>query len=92
MAKFKRNHADAGAQSKGMIVKEGIFGAIVSGLYFLFNFFSGGGTGVPTTDAEPEPSSYVGEAHYLPGKVRGLQGYHYKHYALSYNEDAEQAD
>lgn len=92
MAKFKRNHADAGAQSKGMIVKVGIFGAIVSGLYFLFNFFSGGGTGAPTTNAEPEPSSYVGEAHYLPGKVRGSQVYHYKHYALSYNEDAEQAD
>lgn len=91
MAKFRRNHADQGKQSGGMIAKVGIFGAIIGGLYFLFNFFSGGEG--PTIDwDQDEPSVYAGESHFLPADIRGSQVYHYKRYALSYNEDYEQVN
>ncbi|MEZ4985203.1 MAG: hypothetical protein R2795_09240 [Saprospiraceae bacterium] len=94
MAKFRRNHADASKQSGGMIAKVGIFGAIVGGLYFLFNMFAGGEISLPGQSSTPEtePSAYAGEAHFLPSKVRGSQIYHYTHYSISYNEDFEQAD
>lgn len=91
MAKFRRNHADQSKQSGGMIAKVGIFGAIIGGLYFLFNFFSGGEG--PTVDwDQDDPSVYAGESHFLPGDIRGSQVYHYQRYALSYNEDYEQAN
>lgn len=74
-----------------MIAKVGIFGAIIGGLYFLFNFFSGG-EGPKIDWEQDEPSVYAGEEHFLPAGIRGSQVYHYQHYSLSYNEDFEQAD
>ncbi|MEL6656810.1 MAG: DNA/RNA non-specific endonuclease [Bacteroidota bacterium] len=75
-----------------MIAKVGIFGAIIGGLYFLFNFFSGGEGPNIAWEEEEEPSVYAGELHFLPSEVDGSQVYHYKNYSLSYNEDYEQAD
>lgn len=92
MAKLRRNHTDQSKQSGGMIAKVGIFGAIIGGLYFLFNFFSGGEAPTIDWDEQEDPSVYAGEAHFLPSEVRGSQVYHYQNYSLSYNEDYEQAD
>ena len=92
MAKLRRNHANQSKQSGGMITKVGIFGAIVAGLYALFNFFSGGEGPTIAWEDEGEPSVYAGELHFLPSEVSGSQVYHYKNYSLSYNEDYEQAD
>lgn len=91
MAKFKRNHQDVSKQSGGMMAKVGIFGALAGGLYFLFNFFSGGGGEVAETPEE-DPSVYAGESHFLPSEVDGSNVYHYQHYSLSYNDEYEQAD
>ena len=74
-----------------MITKVGIFGAIIAGLYALFNFFGGEGPNI-AWEEEEEPSVYAGELHFLPSEVSGSQVYHYKNYSLSYNEDFEQAD
>lgn len=90
MAKLRRNHADQAKQSGGMIAKVGIFGAIAGGLYFLFSFFGGGGETPFTEEETGEPSVYAGEAHFLPGHIRGAEVYHYQDYSLSYNEDYEQ--
>ncbi|MEL7222548.1 MAG: DNA/RNA non-specific endonuclease, partial [Bacteroidota bacterium] len=93
MAKFRRNHANQGEQGSGAFAKVGIFGAIVGGLYFLFNFFTGSDVSAPIwEDQQDEPSEYVGEAHFLPSAVRGSDVYHYSKYSLSYNEEYEQAD
>jgi endonuclease G, mitochondrial len=93
MPKLRSNHAGQQAQqSGGMIAKVGIFGAIVGGLYFLFNFFSGGTVGESTDPDVADPSVYAGEAHFLPGKISGSQVYHYQDFVLSYNEKYEQAD
>lgn len=92
MAKLRRNHANQSKQSGGTIAKVGIFGAIIGGLYFLFNFFSGGEGPNIAWEEEEDPSVYAGELHFLPSEVNGSQVYHYKNYSLSYNEDYEQAD
>ena len=92
MAKLRRNHANQSKQSGGMIARVGIFGAIIGGLYFLFNFFSGGDAPAIDWATEEEPGAYAGEEHFLPSPVRGSEIYYYKDYAISYNEDFEQAD
>ena len=71
MAKLRRNHANQSKQSGGMITKVGIFGAIVAGLYALFNFFSGGEGPTIAWEDEGEPSVYAGELHFLPSEVSG---------------------
>ena len=92
MAKLRRNHANQSKQSGGMIARVGIFGAIIGGLYFLFNFFSGSDAPAIDWATEEEPSAYAGEDHFLPSSIRGSEIYYYKDYAISYNEDFEQAD
>jgi len=89
MAKLKSNHVKQNKQGSGMIGKVGIFGAIVAGLYFLFNFFTGSDIQYETEDT---PSVYAGEEHFLPSDVRGSEVYIYQNYALSYNNNFEQAD
>ena len=91
MAKLRRNHADPSKESGNMIAKVGIFGVIVGGLYFLFNFFTG--DDAPTIEfPERETSAYAGEEHFLPSAVKGSDVYHYRNYSLSYNDAYEQAD
>lgn len=88
MAKFRTNHArsNRGAASGGMVVKVGLFSAIIAGLFWLFNLFGGGGE----APAEAE-ETYLGEDYYLPSGSDG-QIIRHKYYTLSYNEDHEQAD
>ena len=90
MAKFRTNHAQQDRGSGGMIVKVGLFGAIVGGLYMLFNMFSGNEPTTPTDD--PDPSVYAAEDYSLPSVPRGSQLIHHQHFSLSYNDDYEQAD
>ena len=89
MAKLKGNHGKQSQQGTGAIAKVGIFGAIVGGLYFLFNFFTGT---EPAISTDNDPSVYAGEEHFLPSEIRGSDVYHYQNYSLSYNNDFEQAD
>ncbi|RMF03167.1 MAG: DNA/RNA non-specific endonuclease [Bacteroidetes bacterium] len=93
MAKFRRNHTNVSKESGGMITKVGLFGAIVAGLYFLFNFFANADFSENLqTEEGHKPSKYVGEAHFLPAALPHSTIYHYKRYSLSYNERYEQAD
>lgn len=93
MAQLKRNHTKQSSKGGGAIAKVGIFGAIVGGLYFLFNFFTGSDATAPIwEDQGNEPSAYTGELHYLPSDIRGSDVYHYSKYSLSYNNEFEQAD
>ena len=89
MAKLRSNHVEQNKQGGGMIAKVGIFSAIVGGLYFLFNFFTGSDVQPNTVDS---PSVYAGEEHFLPSDVQGSEVYIYQNYSLSYNNDFEQAD
>lgn len=85
MAKFRTNHARQRDAGSGTIVKVGIFGALLGGLYFVFNYFTGTDFSQPDTD---EP--YQAEAYYLPNSSGQIISY--KHYTLSYNEEHEQAE
>lgn len=67
-----------------MIVKVGLFGAILGGLYFVFDFFTGN-----TTPATPEPT-YQADDYFLP--TSNGQVIEYRDYVLSYNEEHEQAE
>lgn len=87
MAKLRTNHARQGKKgSSGMIVKVGIFGALLSALLFLFNRFSG--------NSSPETTSgddYSAEEYFLPTSTTG-EVVNHRFYALSYNEKYEQAE
>ncbi len=88
MAKFRTGHSRQDTKkSSGMVVKVGIFGAIISALFFVFNKFSGNAS---TTD-EPETEQYLPTAHYLPTSTTGAIVQH-DHYTLSYSEEHEQAE
>lgn len=75
-----------------MIVWVGIFGVIIGGLYFLFNFFFGSDVLVIDWVMEEELSVYAGEEYFLFLLICGLEIYYYKDYVISYNEDFEQVD
>lgn len=82
MAKFRTNHGDGGKNSSGMIVRVGLFGAILGGLFFLFNQFTGG----DSSDYSNENQ----ETYYLP--TSSGQIIHHQYYSLSYIEEHEQAE
>ena len=86
MAKFKSNHKEQkGGAASGMITKVGIFGALIAGLFFAFNKFTGGET------PNPEVDEYAPLANYYPKSTSGEIIVH-KGYALSYSEEHEQAE
>lgn len=85
MAKLRTNHARQENGNSGMIVKVGLFGAILGGLYFVFNYFTGA---APATDNQEE--TYHAESYFLPS-ARG-QVIEYRDYVLSYDEEHEQAE
>lgn len=89
MAKFRMNHERRGKGNSGnMIVRVGLFSAIIGGLFVLFNKFTGGG-GSPVSDVE-EPA--VEESRdYLPASSTGVVIRH-RYYTLSYSEEHEQAE
>ena len=82
MAKFRTNHGDGGKNSSGMIVRVGLFGAILGGLFFLFNQFTGGDS---SGDSQEDQ-----EIYYLP--TSSGQIIHHQYYSLSYLEEHEQAE
>lgn len=92
MAKFRGNHEQASAGT-GMVSKVGIFGALLAGIYFLFNFFSAGdpSTTVERNYESPAQTQTEEEALILPTSTTG-QVIRHKYYALSYNEKYEVAE
>jgi endonuclease G len=86
MAKFQSNHSNKGGASSGVIVKVGIFGAIMAGLFFVFNTFTGGDSG-----GEEVIDEYAPIAIFYPESTSGEIIVH-KGFALSYNEEHEQAE
>ena len=89
MTKFRRNHAQSSRQSSGMIIKVGIFAAILAGLYALFNGNLGDlmGDNTPIEIEEPIPV----ENEYLLPTSNG-EVVHHEYYSLSYIEEHEQAE
>ena len=83
MAKFRSNHQRRGKGSTGMVAKVGIFSALIAGLFFIFNLFTG--EHFETNSADPELS------YFLPKGGRGVV-VEQTTYALSYNEAHEQAE
>lgn len=83
MAKLRMNHQRNGKGSSGTAVRVGIFGALIAGLFFLFNLFSGGAF-------EPVPPE-AEDRYYLPAGGNG-QVVHHKGFSLSYSEAHEQAE
>ena len=86
MAKLRTNY-QKGA-SGGMIARVGIFAAILSGLVFLFNRFSGN-----TTQPADNPKEDVSTPNFdfLPAAGAGQVLYN-PYFALAYNEEHEQAE
>ncbi|NUQ23034.1 MAG: DNA/RNA non-specific endonuclease [Saprospiraceae bacterium] len=87
MAKFKTNYSRKSGKGSDAIVKVGLFAAIVGGLFYIFNLFTGNNT--PATSESSD--NYVAEAYYLPTSTTG-QLVSRRYYSLSYNEDHEQAE
>lgn len=88
MAKFRSNHSQQGKGGSDSIVKVGLFGAIIGGLFFIFSKFTGGGS--PSTPVENENTEYADE-YFLPESSTGII-ITYKHFILSYSEEHEQAE
>lgn len=95
MAKFRTNHArqDKGKSGEN-IVKAGLFAAIVGGLFYLFNLFTGNAVNV--SSVEGQRAEYVNEDYdqagfYLPSSAAG-EIIRHKYYTLSYVEEHEQAE
>ena len=95
MAKFRTNHKKQNAGSD-TIVKVGIFGALMAGLFYVFNLFSGGEV-VTEEDASLPQTNYRNRVEeprnfdYLPTSTTG-QVIHHEYYSLSYSEEHEQAE
>lgn len=90
MAKLKMNHTreTTAGKSTGTMVKVGIFGAIISGLFFLFSKF-GGGDKNATPLKEETADNYTNE-YYLPSATG--QVVKHRFYSLSYIEEHEQPE
>ncbi len=90
MAKLRSNHVDKKKSSSGgTIARVGILGAILAGLFYLFQSFMGGDGAAPADG--PAVDDYAGADYYLPAPSGGTLVRH-RSYALSYNEDWEQAE
>jgi len=84
MAKFRTNHGGGRRNNSGTIIRVGIFGAIIGGLFFIFNQFTG--NSLPSEEYPQENVTY-----YLPTSKSGniIQN---RYYALAYSEEHEQAE
>ncbi len=90
MAKFKMNHTrESAGKSTGTMVKVGLFGAIITALFFFFNKFTGGANKETTIPREEHADTYT-EEYYLP--TASGQVVKHRFYSLSYIEDHEQAE
>lgn len=92
MVQLKRNHQPQ-KNSSGMIVKVGLFSTILAGLFWVFNYFSGGSLEMPKATYEiPEVSDHRKEdLYFLPTSTTGVV-IHHQYYSLSYSEKDEQAE
>ena len=89
MAKFRTNHSkQTRGTSSNMVARVGLFGAIIGGLFFLFNQFMGSGGAEVITDHDN--ANYADE-YFLPTSTTGAV-VHHKKYSLSYHEEYEQAE
>ena len=92
MAKFRMNHESKGKSSSGgMIVRVGLFSAIIGGLFILFNKFTGNSATSYPESGEPAATVKVESLNYLPESGSGEVIYH-RYYTLSYSEQHEQAE
>ncbi|MCB9040853.1 MAG: DNA/RNA non-specific endonuclease [Lewinellaceae bacterium] len=92
MAKFRMNHESKGKSSSGgMIVRVGLFSAIIGGLFILFNKFTGNSAASYPESEEPAATVRVESINYLPESGSGEVIYH-RYYTLSYSEQHEQAE
>ena len=94
MAKFKTNHSrQSKTKGKDTVIKVGLFGAIVSALFFIFNQFGGSvlSTTDGTTDPEPVQRERLPVLDFLPTTTTG-NIVHHTYYSLSYDEEHEQAE
>lgn len=89
MAKFRTNHSQKGKGSSDSIVKVGLFGAIIGGLFFLFSKFAGGGG--ETTDPPVDENTRYADEYFLPESSTGDIIQH-TYFTLSYSEEHEQAE
>lgn len=96
MAKLRTNHAQQQKTSGGgMIVKVGVFSALIGALYYIFSLFTGESPAeIPGMEpaTTPRTERYTPDAeYYLPKGGRG-QVIAYRRYHLSYNNQHEQAE
>lgn len=93
MAKFRTNHGQSSKGNSGsMIVRVGLFSAIVGGLFVLFNKFTGNSsTGYPETEGPVAVDTHTESTDYLPASTTGAV-VHHEYYSLSYSEEHEQAE
>lgn len=83
MAKFRANHGRARKGSSGMLVRIGVFSALIGGLFLLLNLFYGGYFQPEIVDKEL--------SYYLPAGGKGTV-VQKSTFALSYAEPHEQAE
>lgn len=93
MAKLRTNHSKGESGGSGNIVKVGIFSAIIGGLFFLFNQFTGGSSETPVDDNTDQQTEreYMPSESYLPTSTTN-DVIHHKYYSISYSEQDEQAE
>ena len=92
MAKFRTNHSRGEKGASGNIVKVGIFSAVIGGLFFLFNQFTGGNNRSDQADnGSPREEVPARDLNFLPETTTAAV-IHHQFYSLSYSEDDEQAE
>lgn len=93
MAKLRTNHSKGESGGSGNIVKVGIFSAVIGGLFFIFNQFTGGSNETPVDDntGQQTEREYSPSESYLPTSTTN-DVIHHKYYSLSYSEQDEQAE
>lgn len=91
MAKLKMNQSrESAGKSTGTMVKVGLFGAIITALFFFFNKFTGGSDKTTSTTQSEVPADDDTAGNYLP--LASGQVIKHQFYSLSYIEAHEQPE
>jgi len=93
MAKFRMNHARQGKGGGNTIIRVGIFAALLSGLFFVYNFLTGGKADTDgwSNDRITPADTVDDRSYYLPADGYG-EVVHHDFFSLSYDEEHEQAE
>jgi endonuclease G len=94
MAKFRTNHGRNSGQSGKMVVRVGLFAAIVAGLFYIFQKFTGIDLSANAPVKESAEAGYDGPEEsdfFLPASTKGELVRH-KYFSLSYDEEHEVAE